>query len=95
MEGMAMNLENAPISTGGAGQIPNPNAITAMSPFFPSTNIHCPLDHDGSHAQLPQGHSAIANSQPLVEGAGPYSAFDLSLDKHHVSIRSEKLAWRL
>jgi hypothetical protein len=27
----------------------------------------------------------------LVEGAGPYSAFDLPLDKHHASIESEKL----
>ena len=57
-----MNLKNAPISSGGAGQIPDSNAINAMSPFFPSANIHCPSDHNGSHAQLPQAHSVIANS---------------------------------
>ena len=57
-----MNLENAPISAGGAGRIPDSNAINAMSPFFPSNNIHCPLDHNGSHVQLPQAHLAIANS---------------------------------
>ncbi len=34
MEGMAMNLENAPISAGGAGQYLDPNAINGMSPFF-------------------------------------------------------------
>ena len=95
MEGMAMNLENAPISAGGAGQFPDPNAINGMSPFFPSANINCPSDHAGGHAQLPQAHSAIANSRPLIEGAGPYSAFDLSLDKHHALIESEKLARRL
>ena len=87
-----MNLENAPISAGGAGKFPDPNAINAMSP---STSINCPLDHAGSHAQLPQAHLAIANSRPLVEGAGPYSAFDLSLDKHHTTIESEKLAQQL
>ena len=58
MEGMTMNLENAPISAGGTGQFPDPNAINAM---YPSANIHCPLDHSGSHAQLPEAHSAIAN----------------------------------
>ncbi len=90
-----MNLEKAPISAGGAGQFPDPNVINAMFPFFPSAKINCPSNHDGSHAQLPQAHSAIANSRPLVEGAGPYSAFDLSSDKHHTSIKSEKLAWQL
>ncbi len=56
-----MNLEYSPISAGGAGQFPDPNAINGMSPFFPSTNINCPLDHARSHA-LPQAHSAIAKS---------------------------------
>jgi hypothetical protein len=36
MEGMAMNLENAPISAGGAGRFPDPNAINGMSPFVPT-----------------------------------------------------------
>ncbi len=31
----------------------------------------------------------------MIEGAGPYSAFDLSLYKHHALIESEKLARRL
>jgi hypothetical protein len=61
----------------------------------PSADINCPLDHSGSHAQLLQAHSASTNPRPLVAGAGPYSAFDLSLDKHHATIESEKLAWRL
>ena len=34
MEGMAMNLENAPISAGGAGQFPDQNAIKGIPPFF-------------------------------------------------------------
>ncbi len=90
-----MNLENAPISAGGAGQFPDPNAINGMSPFFPPANINCPSDHAGGHAQLPQALLAIANSSPLIEGGGPYSAFDLLVDKHHTLIKSEKLAWHL
>ncbi len=31
----------------------------------------------------------------MVACAGPYSAFDLSLDKHHATIESEKLARQL
>ena len=93
MEGMDMNLNNAPISAGGAGQFPDPNAINGMSPFFSTANTNYPLNHAGGPAQPPQAHSAIAHSHPLIEGAGPYSAFNLSLDKHHARIKSEKLAW--
>ncbi len=56
MEGMAMNLENALISARGAGQFLDPNAINGMSPFSPSANINCPLDHAGGHGQLPQAN---------------------------------------
>jgi hypothetical protein len=87
-----MSLANASISAGGAGQFPDPNAINDMSL---SADINCPLDHSGSQAQLLQAHSASANPRPLVVCAGPYSAFDLLLDKHHATIESEKLTWRL
>jgi hypothetical protein len=92
LEGTIRSLANVPISAGGAGQFPDPNAINDMSL---ATNINCPLDHSGSQAQLLQAHSASANPRPLVACAGPYSAFNLSLDKHHATIESEKLAWRL
>ncbi len=95
MEGMATNIENALISAGGAGRLLDPNAINGMPPSVPTVNINYPSDHARGHAQLPQAHSAIANSRPLIEGAGPYSAFDLSLDKHHALIESEKLARQL
>ena len=81
-----MNIKNAPISAGGAGQFPDPNAINGMSPFSPTANMNCPSNHAVDHAQLPQAHSVIANHRPLIEGTCPYSAFDLSLDKHHVLI---------
>jgi hypothetical protein len=58
LEGTIRSLANAPISAGGAGQFPDPNAINDMSL---SVDINCPLDHSGSHAQLPQAHSASAN----------------------------------
>jgi hypothetical protein len=92
LEGTIRSLANAPTSAGGAGQFPDPNAINAMSP---SANINCPLDHSGSQAQLLQAHSPSANPQPLIACAGPYSAFDLTLDKHHTTIESEKLARQL
>jgi hypothetical protein len=37
----------------------------------------------------------IENSWPLIESAGPNSAFNLSLDKHHMLMELDKLAWQL
>ena len=95
MEVMAMNLDNAPISARGAGQFLDSNAINGVPLFVPTANINYPSNHAGGPAQPPQAHSAIAHSHPLIEGTGPCSVFDFSLDKHHALIESEKLARRL
>ena len=95
MEDMAMNLNNALISAGGADRFPDPNAINGMPLFVPTANINYPSNHAGGPAQPLQAHSTITHSHPLIEGAGPYSAFNLLLDKHHMLIKSEKLAWQL
>ena len=92
IEGMAMILDSSPISAGGAGQFPEPNATNDMSWLVPTVNIDYPSNHARGAAQIPQAHATIANSQPLIEGTDPYSAFKLSLDKHHVLIESEKVA---
>ena len=90
-----MKLDNSSISTRGAGQFPEPNAINEMSWLVPTVNIYYPSNHARGAAQIPQAHAMIDNSRPQIEGAGPYSAFNLSLDKHHVLMESEKLAWQL
>ncbi len=90
-----MKLDNSPIFARGAGQFPEPNAINDMSRLVLAVNIHYPWNHAGGAAQIPQAHATIANPQPLIEGAGPYSAFDLLLDKHHELIELEMLARQL
>ena len=62
IEGMAMNLDNALISAGGAGQFLDPNAINGMSLFVPTANIKYPLNHARGPAQIPQAHATIVNS---------------------------------
>jgi hypothetical protein len=51
-----MNLENAPISTGGAGRIPVSNAINAMSLFpLPPTSTALRI----TMAAMPNSHRHI------------------------------------
>ena len=59
------------------------------------TSKHIGNGNSGNHSQLLQAHSSSVNPRPLAEGAGPYSAFDLTLDQHHANMESEKLARRL
>ena len=91
----AMKTHNSSISARGAGQFPEPNTINDKSWLVPTINIHYPSNHTGGAAQIPQAHAMIVISRPLIEGTGQYSAFDLSLDKHHALMELEKLARRL
>ena len=95
MEGASMKLHNSSISAGGSGQISEPNTFNDKSWLVPTINIHYFSNHARGAAQIPQEHVMIDKPWPLLKGAGPYSAFDLSLDKHHTLMESEKLAWQL
>ena len=73
---------------GGAAQIPRDAAIN-VGPHDNVNGKH--IDKGNSDNQ----HSSSVNPQPLEEGAGPYSTFDLTFDQHHANMESEKLARRL
>ena len=85
----AMKIQNSLISARGAGQVPEPNAINDKSRLVLTINIHNPSNCTGGAAQIPQAHAIIDTTWPLIEDAGPYSAFDLLLDRHHVLMESE------
>jgi hypothetical protein len=58
LEGMTSNLENAPISAGGAGQIPKIQSVFAI-------DTHPPSGHAGGAGQIPRATAINVGSHPV------------------------------
>ena len=84
--------QNSLILAGGAGQIPQANAINGKSRQMSTITIRNSSGNAGGDARIPQANAINDSSQSLMKDTSPYSAFNLLLDRQDELMELEKLA---